>query len=70
MAPATKLDTPVIMWIVDSLDWKSKNTEAINREIKNTVRNGSIILMHDIHKTTADALPTILRNLKKKATHL
>ena len=51
---------------VDSLDWKSKNETAILTEIQRQVRNGSIILMHDIHQTTIDALPTVLDYLKSQ----
>ncbi len=43
------LDLSFIMWDVDSLDWKSKNETAILTEIQRQVRNGSIVLMHDIH---------------------
>ncbi|GAB6989863.1 hypothetical protein JCM16418A_19130 [Paenibacillus pini] len=30
------------------------------------IRPGSIVLMHDIHKSTADALPQLLKTLKKQ----
>ncbi|SHE33811.1 polysaccharide deacetylase family sporulation protein PdaB [Atopostipes suicloacalis DSM 15692] len=61
---ATDLNQPIIMWSVDSLDWQSRDPEAINQEITSQVSNGAIILMHDIHETTADALPTVLENLE------
>ena len=54
------------MWSVDSLDWKTKNATSISHEILSTTTNGSIILMHDIHDATADALPSVLKNLKEK----
>jgi len=31
-----------------------------------TVRPGDIVLMHDIHPTTVDAVPQILRTLKAR----
>ncbi|MFC7679136.1 polysaccharide deacetylase family protein [Paenibacillus sp. GCM10028914] len=58
--------TPIILWSVDSLDWKSKNAQAVNKEVMKNVRPGSIILMHDIHSSTADALPQLLESLKKQ----
>lgn len=53
-----------IMWDVDSLDWKSHNTKAIMQEVAKT-KAGSIILMHDIHQTTIDALPSVIEYLQK-----
>ena len=49
-----------IMWSVDSLDWKERNTPAILNRVQAATHPGSIILMHDIHQTTVDALPAVL----------
>lgn len=57
--------TPLILWSVDTLDWKSKNPEAILAETKNQVHDGAIILMHDIYPTTVEAVPTIIDELRK-----
>lgn len=61
-----ELDLPIVMWSVDSLDWKSRNSVAINQEVMKNIHPGAIILLHDIHKTTADALPSLLKNLKSE----
>lgn len=58
--------TPIILWSVDSLDWKSRNAQAVNKEVAKNIRPGSIVLMHDIHASTADALPQMLKSLKKQ----
>lgn len=58
------LDLSFIMWDVDSLDWKSKNETAILTEIQRQVRNGSIILMHDIHGPSVNSLPSVIEYLK------
>ena len=58
------LDLSFIMWDVDSLDWKSKNEASILTEIQREVKNGSIILMHDIHTETVNALPKVIDYLK------
>ncbi len=55
-----------ILWSVDSLDWKSRNPAKIKEEILNNVSNKSIVLMHDIHTATAEALPELLITLKKE----
>ncbi|GGE29528.1 polysaccharide deacetylase family protein [Streptococcus himalayensis] len=53
-----------MLWDVDTLDWKTHNTAAIMREVRKT-QPGSVILMHDIHQTTIDALPSVLEYLKE-----
>ena len=60
------LDLSFIMWDVDSLDWKSKNETAILTEIQRQVRNGSIVLMHDIHGPSVNSLPSIIEYLKEQ----
>ena len=60
------LDLSFIMWDVDSLDWKSKNETAILTEVQRQVKNGSIILMHDIHVETVHALPKVIDYLKEQ----
>jgi peptidoglycan-N-acetylglucosamine deacetylase len=58
--------SPIVLWSVDSLDWKNKNADAINRVVQKEITPGSIILLHDVHPTTADALPTLLTTLEKQ----
>ncbi|MGT2958034.1 deacetylase [Streptococcus bovimastitidis] len=55
-----------MLWTVDTRDWDNHNTQAMMANIKNQLQPGGVILMHDIHKTTVDALPTILEYLKKE----
>lgn len=55
-----KLKHPMVLWNVDTLDWKTKKPKAILKQVKKTVKDGDIILMHDIHPTTAEALKTVL----------
>ena len=55
---------PIIQWNVDSLDWKTKNSAAIQKVVKNSVASGGIILMHDIQPATAEALDQVINDLK------
>lgn len=57
---------PIIEWSVDTEDWKSKNADMIYQEVMRSSTSGAIILMHDIHPTTADALETTIISLKKQ----
>jgi len=45
---------PHIMWTVDTLDWKTRDKEAVYRSIIRSSDDGKIILLHDIHKTSVD----------------
>lgn len=63
------VDQSFILWDIDSLDWKNRNTASIMSEVKKT-QPGSIILMHDIHQTTIDALPTVIEYLQSQGFEL
>ena len=52
-----------IQWSVDSLDWKDPTPDEMLKRIKNKVKPGSIILMHNGAKNTPSALPKILDSL-------
>ncbi|HEY3897308.1 MAG TPA: polysaccharide deacetylase family protein [Chthoniobacter sp.] len=56
----------IILWDVDPLDWKIRNSEHVKMEILKQTVPGSIILSHDIHKTTVDAMPETLDALLAK----
>lgn len=51
---------PIAYWSVDTQDWKSKNADTIFKKTMNDVYDGSIILMHDIYPSTADAVEKIV----------
>ena len=57
--------TPLIMWSVDTLDWKNRNVDAIVAAALNSVRDGSVILMHDIYNTSVDAVPVMIDRLRE-----
>ena len=54
---------PVVLWDVDSEDWRSKNVEATTTAVMAKVKPGSIVLLHDIHASTVDAVPSIIDQL-------
>ena len=57
------LNYSFILWNVDTEDWKSKNKDAVIEMIYTHIEEGSIILLHDIHSTTVDAIEEILPTL-------
>jgi peptidoglycan-N-acetylglucosamine deacetylase len=56
----------IILWSVDPLDWKRPGASVITQRILSQVRPGAIILSHDIHKQTVDAMPATLDGLIAK----
>ncbi len=56
-----KLGYSTILWDVDPLDWKTpRNSKKVEERILANTKSGSIILTHDIHGTTVDAMPATL----------
>ena len=60
------VDTPIIIWDIDTLDWKYHNSRRISSRVINKVKDGDIVLMHDIYSATANALEIIIPSLKSK----
>ena len=63
---AEAIGMPVIQWNLDSTDWELKNAEATKEKVLNSAFNGAIILLHDIHQTSVDAVPGIIDGLRAK----
>lgn len=63
---ASELGYYTIQWDTDSLDWKDLSATDIAMRVINSVKNGSIILMHNNGLHTAEAVPIILETLKNK----
>lgn len=71
---ASECDYAVIMWSVDSEDWRYKgrgengelaeeNINTIVENVMSQVESGDIILMHDIYENTYEAAKIILKRL-------
>lgn len=58
-------DLPIALWDVDTLDWKHRNGQQLLASVKDSVKDGSIILMHDIHPSTADGLDAVMAYLQE-----
>lgn len=59
-------DYSLILWNIDSLDWKSRDENQIVPLVMNDVEDGDIILLHDIHSTTVPAVEKIVEDLDKQ----
>lgn len=55
-----------IIWDVDPLDWKRPGPSVVRDRILRETRPGSIILSHDIHPPTIEAMPGTFDELEAK----
>ncbi len=63
---ASELGLYTIQWDVDSLDWKGISASEIANRVIGRAKSGSIVLMHNDGKHTAEALPLIIEGLVNK----
>ena len=55
-----------VLWSVDSLDWKLKDKGKIVRRVLKDVKDGDIILMHDIFPSSVEAALELVDILQKE----
>ena len=61
---------PLIMWSLDTEDWKLKDAAKIREVILSQVKDGDIVLMHDIHEFTFEAMKTVIPELIEEGYQL
>ena len=61
---------PSIIWSIDTLDWKTRNADSTKRAVLNHVKDGEVVLMHDLYSATASASETIIPELVKRGYQL
>lgn len=57
---------PMILWNIDTLDWKTMNAQMTIDNVLTNADDGDIVLMHDIHSPSIDAaielIPRLINN--------
>lgn len=53
-----------IMWSLDPLDWKYRNKDTVVRNILAQVKDGDIVLLHDLYATSVDAALSVIDTLQ------
>ncbi|MGN1195150.1 MAG: polysaccharide deacetylase family protein [Acutalibacteraceae bacterium] len=56
---------PLINWSVDTRDWSNRSSSVTYSNFKKSVKDGSIVLMHDLYPSTAEATKSIVAYLKQ-----
>ena len=60
---------PMIYWNVDTEDWASRNKDKILSRCK-SIKDGDLVLMHDLYPSTAAAVEKLVPKLRKKGFQL
>ncbi|MEE0681672.1 MAG: polysaccharide deacetylase family protein [Christensenellales bacterium] len=61
---------PFMLWSIDTRDWESRNKDAIINETLKDIKDGDIILMHDLYTSTAEACEEIIPELINRGYQL
>lgn len=61
---------PFILWSVDTLDWKNRDSRIISDYILETVADGDVILLHDLYDSTAAAMEQVIPELIRRGYQL
>ena len=67
---STLSEYPLILWNIDSLDWKSRDENVFVPHVMQDVQDGDIILLHDIHSTTVPGAEKIISQLTEQGYQL
>lgn len=62
----SELGYPTILWSVDPRDWQRPGPSVVTSRILSAATPGAIILAHDLHAPTVDAMPATLDGLLRK----
>lgn len=54
------LDAPFILWNIDTEDWRHRDSDYLVNYTLEHLNDGNIILFHDIHKTSVEAISKLL----------
>lgn len=61
---AAQLDKPLIFWSVDTEDWSNKSKKETLKKLTTNIKDGDILLAHDIHewsvKAIVEAIPILI----------
>jgi peptidoglycan/xylan/chitin deacetylase (PgdA/CDA1 family) len=61
---------PMIQWNIDTLDWKTRDTASTVSKVLNNVKDGDIVLMHELYTATGNAAVQIIPELVNRGYQL
>jgi peptidoglycan/xylan/chitin deacetylase (PgdA/CDA1 family) len=57
---------PLVLWSVDTLDWRYRDAARDTRVGVKEPKTGGIVLFHDIHKPSVDSIPKVVDGLRER----
>lgn len=66
----SNIGLPAIIWDIDTLDWQTLSVQATIDSVLNNIKDGDIVLMHDIHSTSVAAAEYIIPALVERGYQL
>ena len=63
---AEEMGLSIILWSLDSWDWRSQNADEICNEVLSNVKANDVLLFHDEYASTADAIERVVPVLQEK----
>lgn len=61
---------PLVNWNIDSLDWDFRDADKVVEHVLKEAKDGMIVLSHDIHWFTVDAMERIIPELQARGYQL
>lgn len=61
---------PVILWSIDTLDWKTRDRDKTVKAVLDNVKDGDIVLMHDIYEPSKEAALILIKELNRRGYQL
>lgn len=61
---------PIILWSIDTRDWETRSCEKTVNAVMRNVKDGDIVLMHDIYGSTKDAACILIVKLRQQGYQL
>lgn len=61
-----KAGVPIVTWSLDTRDWESRNKDKVIEMVMNNIKEGDIILFHDLYESTRDAVKELMPLLKEQ----
>lgn len=66
----TLWDKPLALWTIDTMDWKHQKKENSVQRVLDNVKDGDIVLMHDLFFPTAEAAEELIAELTERGFQL
>jgi len=60
------INRPVILWSLDTIDWKLNDAETVKENITKHVKDGDVILLHELKQSSLDGVAAAMDTLLKE----